>query len=225
MRIVLTRGAETTSVDVRPDDGTVALGGRSYAYRVIRVTPTTVELEIDGERVVVHGWPEGFASPPTPVEVNGELLDVAVTVEGPGDLSGRDGPTPAAPLPRTASDPPESGKAGELPVLPPMPGRVLEVRVRDGDRVEKGQPLLILEAMKMRNEIASPATGIVRRIQVEAGRNARAREPMLWIAPEPGAVGAAPPPSRAPSGPEPAAARGTDPGVGVDGRAAPDTEA
>ena len=73
------------------------------------------------------------------------------------------------------------------PVVPPMPGKVIEVRVKEGDRVRKGDVLLVLEAMKMRNEIVSPADGVVRGLAVSAGGNARAKAPMLFVAPDAGA--------------------------------------
>ena len=72
-----------------------------------------------------------------------------------------------------------------VPVVPPMPGRVIELKVAEGDRVSKGQTLLVLEAMKMRGEVASPADGFVRDIRVSPGSNARAKEPMMWIRPDP----------------------------------------
>ena len=50
-----------------------------------------------------------------------------------------------------------------------MPGIVVELLVAEGDTVEEGQPLLILEAMKMQNEIDAPVTGTVRRLHVAAG--------------------------------------------------------
>jgi len=67
--------------------------------------------------------------------------------------------------------------------VPSMPGRVIEVKVSEGERVAKGQTLLILEAMKMRGEVTSPADGVVHDIRVTAGSNARAKEPMMWIRP------------------------------------------
>lgn len=51
----------------------------------------------------------------------------------------------------------------------PMPGLVLRINVSVGDRVRAGQPLLVLEAMKMENEIASPGDGIVETVHVSAG--------------------------------------------------------
>lgn len=51
----------------------------------------------------------------------------------------------------------------------PMPGMVLEIAVSEGETIEKGQPLLILEAMKMENVIKAPGDGVVKRICVTKG--------------------------------------------------------
>lgn len=51
----------------------------------------------------------------------------------------------------------------------PMPGTILKINVRSGDAVKKGQTLLILEAMKMENEISAPCDGIVASINVSQG--------------------------------------------------------
>jgi pyruvate carboxylase subunit B len=50
-----------------------------------------------------------------------------------------------------------------------MPGLVLLVEVSEGDRVSEGQGILIIEAMKMENEIRAPVAGLVRRLSVSAG--------------------------------------------------------
>ena len=54
-------------------------------------------------------------------------------------------------------------------VLAPMPGLVLQIMVNMGDEVEEGQPLLILEAMKMENVIKSPTSGVINNIDVAVG--------------------------------------------------------
>ncbi|MBI4421996.1 MAG: hypothetical protein HY560_14320 [Gemmatimonadetes bacterium] len=54
-------------------------------------------------------------------------------------------------------------------VRAPMPGLVLRLEVREGDRVAAGAGLVVLEAMKMENEITAPAAGVVRRILVREG--------------------------------------------------------
>ncbi len=51
----------------------------------------------------------------------------------------------------------------------PLPGVVLELRVVEGDRVEAGEVLLILEAMKMENEVTAPVAGTVREVRVDRG--------------------------------------------------------
>jgi biotin carboxyl carrier protein len=63
----------------------------------------------------------------------------------------------------------ESSRAGGL-VTSVMPGVVVEILVGAGETVKKGQPLLILSAMKMQNEIAAPSAGIVADIHVSAGQ-------------------------------------------------------
>lgn len=61
-----------------------------------------------------------------------------------------------------------AGAGGGL-VKSVMPGVVVEILVSQGDSVEQGQPLLVLEAMKMQNEIAAPSAGIVKEVFVSQG--------------------------------------------------------
>ena len=190
MRVVLERAGKREEVDVAPDLTSVSVAGRRYPVTVVASLPNRVELEIDGEKVVVENWPKHFPTPFGPVDVNGERWPVRVEA-GPGE------PVPLAParpdssLPRpegpvSPSPAPSGGPTGDaVPVIPAMPGRVIELRVTEGERVVKGQTLLILEAMKMRGEVTSPADGVVREIRVAAGANARAKEPMMWISPGP----------------------------------------
>ncbi len=59
--------------------------------------------------------------------------------------------------------------AGPAPVVAPMPGLVVRVQVAVGDRVEAGQGVVVMEAMKMENELRAPAAGVVRAIMAEPG--------------------------------------------------------
>jgi len=63
------------------------------------------------------------------------------------------------------------GKSGTLVVKAPMPGKIIDVLVRENAPVMKGEAILILEAMKMQNEIQSVVSGTVTRISVKAGQN------------------------------------------------------
>ena len=58
---------------------------------------------------------------------------------------------------------------GEGMIHPPMPGRVISIKVKEGDSVKMGSPLIVLEAMKMQNEIVSNIDGVVREIRVSEG--------------------------------------------------------
>lgn len=65
----------------------------------------------------------------------------------------------------------KKGKAEQEFVRAPMPGKIIDVLVREGASVRRGEPLVILEAMKMQNEILSPASGIVVKVAARAGTN------------------------------------------------------
>ena len=73
-------------------------------------------------------------------------------------------PAPAAAAPAA----PVAVGAGE-PVTSPMPGNILDIRVAQGDAVKSGQVLIILEAMKMENEIVAPRDGVVNQIVTSKG--------------------------------------------------------
>jgi pyruvate carboxylase subunit B len=59
--------------------------------------------------------------------------------------------------------------AGPTSVIAPMPGLIVRVGVEPGDAVQAGQPLVVIEAMKMENELRAPAAGTVRTVHVAAG--------------------------------------------------------
>ena len=59
---------------------------------------------------------------------------------------------------------------GELAIRAPIPGLVVKVMIDIDSQIEEGQPLIILEAMKMENEIRSPRSGVVKSVTVAAGQ-------------------------------------------------------
>nr|WP_314994416.1 biotin/lipoyl-containing protein [uncultured Treponema sp.] len=119
------------------------------------------------------------------VTVNGEKYDVEVERVGGGSspLSRRpmertarpreaapvaqSAPVPQAAAPAPAAAPAAAGSAGA--VVSPMPGTILEVKVKEGDSVSVGQVVVILEAMKMETEIVSEVAGSVSAIRVKKG--------------------------------------------------------
>jgi acetyl-CoA/propionyl-CoA carboxylase biotin carboxyl carrier protein len=73
------------------------------------------------------------------------------------------------------------GGAGSDAVVSPMQGTVLDVKVAEGDRVEAGQVICIVEAMKMENEVTAHAAGVVSELAVAAGRPISAGETICVI--------------------------------------------
>ena len=71
---------------------------------------------------------------------------------------------------------------GRQQVLAPMPGKVIRLLVNAGDEVEAGQGLVVVEAMKMQNEIRSPKAGKVERLQVKEGQAVNAGEVLCVVA-------------------------------------------
>ena len=101
----------------------------------------------------------------TEYKVSIELIsetEAAAPVAAPAPAA----PAPAAPAPAA---PAAAAPAGGEKVNAPMPGTILSVNVKVGDGVKKGQVLVILEAMKMENEIMSPVDGTVTFVGVNQG--------------------------------------------------------
>lgn len=101
------------------------------------------------------------------VNVNGTAYEV--TVE---EIVGGAAPAPvAAPAPAAAPAPvaAPAAPAGGTSVTSPMPGTILDVKVTAGQQVQEGQLVMILEAMKMENEIFATATGTVTSVAVTKG--------------------------------------------------------
>jgi len=85
----------------------------------------------------------------------------------------------AAPAPAAAA--PAAVAAGEV-VKSPMPGNILKIQVSQGQQVKEGDVLIILEAMKMENEIVAPKTGSVAQIIVTKGQVVETGAPLAVIA-------------------------------------------
>lgn len=72
-------------------------------------------------------------------------------------------------------------ETGEFHLKAPMPGLVVAVPVAEGEQVEKGQVLVILESMKMQNELKSPRDGVINRIRVRAGESVEQKQALLSV--------------------------------------------
>jgi len=72
-------------------------------------------------------------------------------------------------------------ETGEFHLKAPMPGLVVTIPVEEGQEVKKGDVLLILESMKMQNELKAPRDGVISRIKVKAGESVEQKQAMLSI--------------------------------------------
>jgi biotin carboxyl carrier protein len=106
-------------------------------------------------------------------EVSGEFEDAApkaTTAPAPKPAAQQPpmGEMPSAPAPKPAAKrAPEDGEK----INCPMPGTIVNIAVKEGDSIKKGDLLFVLEAMKMENEIVSPVSGTVASIQVSRGQS------------------------------------------------------
>jgi len=120
------------------------------------------------------------------ITVNGKAYDVAVEeVTGGAPVAA----APAAPVQAAASastavsapSAPAPAVTGGTAVNAPMPGTILDVKVNVGDTVAEGQVLMILEAMKMENDIVAPVAGKVAAINVKKGDSVNSNDVLASI--------------------------------------------
>jgi biotin carboxyl carrier protein len=72
-------------------------------------------------------------------------------------------------------------ESGEFILKAPMPGLVVAVPVSEGQEVKRGQVILILESMKMQNELKAPRDGVIQRIKVKAGESVEQKQTLLSV--------------------------------------------
>lgn len=131
-----------------------------------------------------HPSPSAQPIPPSPppaaaaetylVEVEGHSYRVRVSPGGDLESVSATGPAPVAPLGSTSA-------AAGRPVPAPLAGTVVQVRVKPGDTVQRGDLILILEAMKMETELRSPEAGRVLAVAVKAGDSVRVGQPLMTL--------------------------------------------
>ena len=98
------------------------------------------------------------------VNVNGTVYEVELE-----EITGAAAAAPVAAAPAAPAAPVAAAPAGGEKVSAPMPGNILAVNVAAGDAVKRGQVLMILEAMKMENEIMAPCDGTIASVHTSKG--------------------------------------------------------
>ena len=101
------------------------------------------------------------------ITVNGQTYDVQVEEVGSSSEVSSAAPVASAPMAPVKKAAPTA--AGSVKVNSPMPGTIVDVKVSNGQSVKSGDVLLVLEAMKMENEIKAPSDGTVASVSVDKG--------------------------------------------------------
>ena len=141
----------------------VSLDGVGLDADAVEVAPNTYSVLLNGESHEVRIAP----LPGSAVKVHTGLAEYAAEIVDPRAWRGRRHGALEA--------------EGRQQIAAPMPGKVVRVLVKEGDSVEAGQGLIVVEAMKMQNEIRSPKSGSVERLLAKEGQAVNAGEVLAWI--------------------------------------------
>ncbi len=164
MKYEITIGGTTRLVDIEPAGlgrYRVAWDGESHAIDLLRPTREAYQMLIDGE-----SWEAGAV----PTE-GGYLVDVMGLTTEVGVVD-----------PRRKALRLAAGAVSGM-VSTQMPGRVVRLLVAPGDAVKKGQPIIVVEAMKMENEMKSPIDGTVAEVLVAEGSTVESGTKLVRVEP------------------------------------------
>lgn len=151
----------TVALEKKGDVFEATVGERTYSIDARRATDRLLSFIVDGRSVLAHlvrgdaGWALGLGGRQFVLE------------------------DPSAAEEKSAG--PGAGGGGDGHIATPMPGKIVEVLVAEGDEVTVEQPLVILESMKMQNEIKSDVDGVVSKIHRAAGDLANFGDPLIEI--------------------------------------------
>jgi biotin carboxyl carrier protein len=142
----------------------VTLDGLAIAVDVAEIAPNTLSILLDGQSFEISVTP----SPNGKLKLHNGTQELTAEVIDPRSWSGRRHGNVEA--------------EGRQQIVAPMPGKVVHLLVKAGEHVEAGQGLLVVEAMKMQNEIRSPKSGTVERILAKEGQPVNVGEVLCVVA-------------------------------------------
>jgi len=155
-----TRVVELARVE---DDWKISLDGKELDASVAEVAPNTFSVLLNGESHQIRVAPRADGS----LTMHTGLAEYHAEVTDPRVWRGRRHGTLEV--------------EGRQQVTAPMPGKVVRLLVNEGDSVEAGQGLLVVEAMKMQNEIRSPKSGKVEKLLAKEGLAVNAGDVLAWV--------------------------------------------
>ncbi len=166
MELIAIAGARTERIRVERDGAgyQVTVGERRYQIDARSLGPFVKSLLVDGRhyeaavfRQGENAWRVGWSGRSTEVEIVDPLVHLARAAHG------------------------EHAQKGKQVLKAYMPGRVVAVAVAVGDAVEPGRSLVVLEAMKMQNELQADRAGVIRAVHVVAGQAVEGGDALLEL--------------------------------------------
>lgn len=168
---------------------TVTVDGTAYTIDVEETAADRFEVTVEGRTFEAAleldvDLPGAAISPQMPTPDEARTPAPSTTVAAPR-ATPPTGPRPGLP-PRTTPGTPGLHAGGSDVLAAPMPGVVLEVVAAPGAVLKRGDPILVLEAMKMRNTIRAPRAAVVVTVEVEAGQPVGPGDPLVRLGAAPG---------------------------------------
>jgi biotin carboxyl carrier protein len=164
----------------------VRLEGQSFLVSVLE-TEGRLTVEVDGTPVEIELEEAGQGR--YVLFADGRSHDLAISSGSHGSMLAIDGETFGVSIEEWRARRGATGAAatsvdGRAVIRAPMPGKVVRVDVNEGQRVEKGQRLAVLEAMKMENDVLAPYDGCVQEVRVIQGEVVEHGRALLVLEPE-----------------------------------------
>jgi biotin carboxyl carrier protein len=161
--ICIDGAVRTVELQRASEHWSILLDGQAVDGNAVEIAPNIFSILLDGKSHEVHVTP----SPTGGLALQTAHHEFSAEVSDPRAWRGRRHGALEA--------------EGRQQILAPMPGKIVRVLVQAGEKVEVGQGLLVVEAMKMQNEIRSPKSGTVERLLVKEGQPVNAGEILAWI--------------------------------------------
>jgi biotin carboxyl carrier protein len=163
--VTVTGSSQTYRVELKTNGSggfECSVNGQAVALDAIANQPGVLSLLIEGHSYEVH---RTTTAQGMQISINGE--DFPVEVRDPRSLRAR----------KRAG----AGTEGPKKITASMPGKVVRVLAPEGTHVEAGQGVVVIEAMKMQNELKSPKAGVVKKINAAEGATVNAGDPLAVI--------------------------------------------
>ncbi|HME11337.1 MAG TPA: biotin/lipoyl-containing protein [Candidatus Acidoferrum sp.] len=140
----------------------VSIDGNPLEADAVEIAPHTFSVLLHGKSYELRVTP----MPDGALKIQSASNEFSAEVIDPREWRGRHGALQAE---------------GRQQIISPMPGKVVRILVAAGDKVAAGQGLVVVEAMKMQNEIRSPKSGTVEKVVATEGQAVNAGDVLIWV--------------------------------------------